>query len=835
MNFRLILNFILSDWRSGELHLLLIALAIAVGTVSSITLTVDRLQKAMTKEASVFLGADRSISSRRAIPERFIEEAVDRGITTSSLVVFNSMVLSSADNTKSQLAGVKAVEGNYPLRGQLRVADEPFGATRETTDIPGPGELWLNSRLFYALNVELGDQVEVGYAPLTVTGIIEAEPDRGFSMLDLTPRALMRMEDIEATQVIQPGSQIDYRLLLVNDDDSVFRGLYRAIEEDLEGFRWRNVKDSDERIGRALDRAESFFLIGGSMAVLLAGVAIALSANRYARRHFDHVGILKTLGARPRAVLWGCLGLLLFIGVIGIVAGLIVGAAVHWGLVWYLTEQVLTTGLDVPPASITPLLTGVVTGFICLFAFALPPFLDLISVSPLRVIRRDFRRAGISSLVTYFCAITGILGLLIWYSGSWSFTFWLLLGIVLVTVVFGTAAIVLLRGGRLLGMQAGSVWRLALSGLQRRNVENTGQIVVFSLVIMLLLILYLVRSSLVEEWQAQLPADTPNHVLFNISQAQRADVAQFIDNYATDGDLAAFYDGRVVAVNGEPVREYQRGRPNLAGPRLSSGRQLTFADEIPDNNIVVKGEWWEPDTEEMLVSVENEYALGWGLDVGDTLTFRVQGQEFDVTISSLRGLEWQENAQFNFFYVFSPRVFDDIPSSYRAMIYVPDEHRSELSQLIARNPTMTVFDVDSIIKQVQSVIDRVTMAVEWILILVLTSGSLVLLASIQASRDSRIKEHALLRSMGGTKKLILGSLTAEFLLLGLMAGLVAVVGAELSLYLIEEQLLEFDYASRPEIWVAGFLLGGGIVASVGYLSTRKLVRLPPITILRDAG
>ncbi|MYD43597.1 MAG: FtsX-like permease family protein [Gammaproteobacteria bacterium] len=835
MNLKLIFNFILSDWRSGELQLLLVALAIAVGTVSTITLTVDRLQKAMTKEASVFLGADRSINSRLPIPDQFVQEAIDRGITTSSMIIFNSMVLSAKDNNRSQLASVKAVEGNYPLRGKLRVADAPFGPTRETTEIPAPGEIWLNSRLLYTLDVELGDTVEVGYAPLTVTGIIEAEPDRGFSMLDISPRVLMRMADIEATQVIQPGSQLDYRLLLVNDDESVFRGLYQAIEDDLQGYRWRNVRDADERVGRALGRAESFFLIGGSMAVLLAGVAIALSANRYARRHFDHVGILKTLGARPRAILWGCLGLLLTIGLVGIVAGLIAGGAIHFGLVWYLTEQVLTTVEEVPPASLQPVLTGLATGLICLFAFALPPFLDLIGVSPLRVIRRDFKRGGVSAVVTYACAIVGSLGLLIWYSKSWEFTLWLILGIVVVTVGFGTVAIFLLRGGRIVGMQAGSLWRLAFSGLQRRNVENTGQIVVFSVVIMLLMILYLVRSSLVDEWQAQLPDDTPNHVFLNISQAQHEDVSQFIDQYTSDGDLAAFYDGRVVSVNGQPVREYQNANRPAPAPPLSSRRQLTWSVDIPDNNEVIEGEWWSESTDEKLVSVESDYARAWRLGIGDTLTFRVRGETFDVKISSIRALEWGESAQFNFFYVFSPGVFDDIPSSYRAMLYVPDEHRDELSQLIARNPTMTVIDVDSVIKQVQSVIDRVTMAVEWILILVLTSGALVLLASIQASRDSRIKEHALLRSMGGTKKLILGSLTAEFLLLGLMAGIVAIAGAELSLYLIEEKILEFDYAIRPEIWIAGFLLGGGIVASVGYLSTRKLVLLPPVTILRDAG
>lgn len=833
MNWRLIVKFLLSDWRAGELRLLLLALGIAVGSVTSITMTVDRLQKAMTLEASEFLGADRSISSRKAIPEKFVSEARQRNMVTSQMIVFNSMVLSAKDNNRSQLASVKAVEGNYPLRGKLRYANEPFGDTFETTEIPNPGEIWLNSRLLFTLDIEVGDSVEVGYAPLVVTRILEAEPDRGFSMFDVSPRILMRMEDIATTGVVRPGSQLDYRLLMTGSDSDL-KALYQVLAPDLEGYRWNTVRDADGRIGRALDRAESFLLMGGSMAVLLAGVAIALSANRYARRHFDHIGILKTLGSRPRAIFAGCMGLLLAIGLIGILFGLVAGFLIHSGLVWYLTEFVITGVEEIPPVSMAPVFTGMLTGLICLFAFALPPFLDLIGVSPLRVLRRDFKRTGVSSLMTYGFAIAGSLGLLIWYSGSAVFTAQLLFGMVLVTVVFGVLGLVLLRSGRLVGMQAGSVWRLAFGGLQRRYVENTGQIVVFSLVIMLLMILYLVRTSLIEEWQQQLPDDIPNQVLFNISEDQKDDVAEFIDQYATDGDLAAFYRGRLTAVNGESAREYQQRRVNIPGPRLTSGRQLTWMEDVPDNNEVVAGEWWSPDSTAKEVSVSLDYASMWGLKIDDVLTFRVGTQSIDATVTSLRQLEWSDN-QFNFFFVFSPGVFDDVPSNYSAMIHVPNEHKLELSQLIARNPTMTVIDVDAVIKQVQSIINQVTLAVEWILILVLSSGGLVLIASIQASRDSRIKEHALLRSMGATKGLILGSLTAEFLLLGLMAGLVSVVGAEFSLYVIESQIFEFGYSMRPEIWIAGLLTGGGIVAMLGYLSTRKLVRLPPVAILRDAN
>ena len=831
MNIKLILNFILSDWRSGELQLLLLALAIAVGTVTSITLTVDRLQQAMVLEASSFLGADRTIDSRKAIPESFKSEATNRGIVTSSMLNFNTMVLSSEDVSKSQLASVKAVESNYPLRGALRVAEELFGPTTETTEIPAVGEIWMNSRLIANLEVEIGDSIEVGYAKLRLTRILESEPDRGFSFLDVSPRLLMRMEDIDATRVVQPGSQIDYRLLLVGRDSDM-KSLYETLESDLEGYRWRNVKDSEPRISRALERAESFFLIGGSMAVLLAGVSIALSANRYAHRHFDHIGILKTLGSRPRAVFFGCIGLLVLIGVIGILAGLMLGAGVHFGLVWYLSAYVVTDIGAVPPAGLEPVLTGIATGFICLFAFALPPFLDLVSISPLRVIRRDFDKVRVSALVTYGCAIGGSLGLLIWYSGSWFLTTLLLIGIISVILTFGVIAIVLLRSGRLIGMQAGNLWRLALSGLQRRYVENTGQIVVFSVSIMLLMILFLLRSSLVDEWQAQLPDNTPNHVIFNISEEQYEDVADFVENFSSGGEVAAFYDGRLIAVNEQPVAEYMKGYGFVEGPRLSSRRQLSWSTDIPANNEVVEGEWWAEETNTPMVSIEKDYAMAWGLKVGDELTFQVRGQELPVSVTSIRELEWAESPQFNFFYVFNRSVFKGIPASYRALIYVPEEHRPELSQLIARNPTMTVIDVDSIIKQVESIISQVTMAVEWILVLVMASGALVLLASIQASRDLRIREHALIRSMGGTKKLISGSLSAEFLVLGMMAGLVAVIGAEFTLYLIESRVFEFEYNVRPALWVAGPLLGGLIIASVGYMSTRKLVKLPPMTILR---
>ena len=300
MNLRFVLRLVARDWRSGELRLLLAAALVAVGAVTAISLFVDRLQQALLAEATTFLGADSVISSSRPIPDAFREAAAERGLAQVDVVSFPSMLFADAsEDARNQLVSVKAVGAGYPLRGAVRIADEPFGPDRVADTVPATGAVWLDSRLFPALGLHLSDTVSVGYAELRVGRVLTAEPDRGRNFLDLGPRLLMRVEDIPATGLIQPGSRVSYRLLLAGDDEALAR-LKASISADLApNYRWRNIKESNPTIGRALDRAESFLLLGGLLAVLLGGAAVALAAHRYARRHYDHVGVLKTLGATP--------------------------------------------------------------------------------------------------------------------------------------------------------------------------------------------------------------------------------------------------------------------------------------------------------------------------------------------------------------------------------------------------------------------------------------------------------------------------------------------------------------------------------------------------------
>ena len=826
----LAVKFAMRDWRAGELRLLIAALLVAVGSVSSITLFVDRLQRAIEQESTSFLGADRVIGGSREIPDRFRELAREEGLKYADVITFNSMVFADASGSdRNQLASVKAVAPGYPLRGAARISAEPFARGVPTPDVPGVGEVWMDSRLFPALGVAVGDRVAVGYANFIVTAVLTGEPDRG-SFMDFGPRLLMRVEDIPATQVVQPGSRIGYTLMLAGKD-SALASLFDAIRGDLApNYRWRSIRDTNASIGRAIDRAESFLLLGGLLAVLLAGIAVALAANRYARRHYDHVGVLKTLGATPREIQWGYLGVLLVIGVVGMLLGLALGGVVHLGIIAALGDLLPPT-LPLPGAR--PLIVGSITGFICLLAFALPPLLALRKISPMRVIRRDLG-TGVAPIVTYSFAAAGSLGLLVWHSGSVILTVAALIGAVVTGGTFAVIALILLRGGRVLGMQAGSTWRLALAGLQRRYRENVAQIVIFGFAIMLLLVMLLVRTALVEDWQAEIPESTPNHFLMNVVPSEVEAVQRLLTERTDyDGALFPMIRGRINAVNDVSAREWRRRVGARPGPGIRSERNLTFSRDLPDNNIVVEGDWWTADgPREPAASLEDDYASSIGVSVGDTLTFDIGGLPLTVPVTNLRSVEW-DSLQPNFFIIFSPGTLDEYPATFMTSFHLSREEKPFLNELLSAHPTVTLIEVDEIIGQVRSIIDRVTQTVELVLYLVLGAGVLVLIASIGSSRDQRLREHALLRALGGTRPLIQGALVTEFAILGIFAGIVAVIGAEITVFTLNREIFELPTSLHFWLWATGPAIGMAMIATVGYLGTRKLVSSPPATVLRE--
>lgn len=851
---RLSLRLLWRDWQGGELRLLFLALVMAVTSVTGIALFTDRLEQALLAESANMLAADRVLSGRDEAPAEWIEEARSRNLSTAETISFGSMVFSEAGNV---LVSAKAVSDAYPLRGEMIVADRAFGQGAPIAGGPPAGEVWVESRVMPALNAEIGDTVYVGNAELRIGKVIITEPDRqqGGMMDNAGPRLMLNTADVPATEVIQVGSRVSYRYLFAGDADAL-EGYAEWLDSRTNGeFRLRDVRDESAEVADALNKAESFLLLGSLFAVLLAGVAIALTARRYSERHFDYVAILKTLGCTSAQIMSLYLSIQVVLGLVSIVLGSFLGWGIH-ALILRALSAVISVNL--PPAGLTPYVIGSMTAIICLLSFALPPLLALRKTSPLRVLRKDLDDNTLSANLPYGVGLAGSLVLILWYSQDLMLTSILVLSVLGVVALLSGLSWLLLRSSTSVGMKAGSAWKLAMSATRRRRKQNVLQVLVFSLTIMSLLILTLLRTDLIRDWQAQLPENTPNHFLMNVTENQVPGIESFFrSNGVEPNQFFPMMSAGVTRINGEVpqprwfdddeqsnVTERSAGSDEADSveeegdadrPRRVSTRQVTWTSRLPNDNQIVAGTWWGDSPEPGFVSLEDDYAERLGAKLGDVIEFDIgQGQLREATVQSLRSVRW-DNMQPNFFIIFSPGSLDDMGGTYLSTALMEQEQKALINGLLRLFPTIVVIEIDALIEQIQSIIAQVTSAIELIAFLVLACGSLVLLACVTATLDERFRENAILRTLGAGRRLILTSLLIEFASIGLIAGVIATLGAEASLYYLQREVFQQEFALHYWVWVAGPLIGMVVIGALGVMATRRVVNTSPLTVLRHIG
>jgi len=815
------------DWAAGELKLLTTALALAVGIVVGISAFTDELKSALTTESNRFIAADRVLRASRPAPSEWLQAAKPYGLRRGAIIAFGSMLIAGK---RMRLTSVKAVSPTYPLRGRLEISDAPDIPPRAVDHGPGPGEIWLEARLLPLLGLRIGDTVEIGEAHLRVGAILTGEPDRGSALFSIAPHALMALADLPATKVIQPGSRVRYRYLFAGPDKQL-AAYHGWLESRLTpDYRWINIRETQPRIAMALDRADRFLLLASTLGIALAGIAIAISARRYSERHYDAMAVMKCLGGREGRLFGLYLQQLLFIGLLGFAIGALLGWGVQ-GALAALLERYVTDRLPLP--GLRPLAMGGLTTAICLAAFALPPLLSLRTIPPLRVMRRDL---GNDSRRGWLAIMVGLLSLtlLMWFhSRNLQLTLSIVIGAGIILGTGGLAVWSMLRAARRCVANASGVMRLALASLQRHPISNALQVVMFALAIMLLLILVFVRTSLLNDWQRQLPGGTPNHFLINILPDQVADVRGWLDEQG----LAAttFYPivrGRLTQVNGIPLDERQ-ARENRRNEVQDRDLNLTWSSDLPADNVVQRGAWWVPNgaPSEIEVSVEARLASELDIQPGSKLSFQIGPEALDARVSSLRKVEW-DNMRPNFYMIFPPTVLDDFAHTYITSLYLPKGDKGLLNAFVLRFPTITVVEMDAIIAQVRGVITQVTQAIELVLWLIVGCALLVLLAGVQATIDLRIGENALLRALGARRGLIIGSLWLEFATLGLLAGGIATIAAEIAVWYFQQRVMDMSYTPHPWTWLLGPLLGATLVGVTGYLSCRRVVLVPPMRLLQ---
>lgn len=824
--FSLAARQLLRDARAGELRVLFFALLVAVAASSAIGYFSARLNDAMLLRASEFLAADLRLSGSSPASQEQIDAGLKLGLDHAQAVEFSSVV-AAADGI--QLASVKAANSLYPLRGELRSAAEPYAA-EEVGSGPRPGEVWAEARLMVALNLKIGDELEIGAKTLRLSRVLTYDPDTAGDFYSLTPRVLMHLDDLAATEVVQPGSRVRFRELWRGDTETL--AAYRqAVEADLEpNQRLDDARDGNRQVGGALGRAERYLNLASLAAVLLAGVAVALSAARFAARRFDASALLRCLGLSRHEAL-ALFGLQL--ALLGLIAS-VLGALLGWAgqhVLFYLLRGLIPD--DLPPADLWPALAGMATGLVALAGFALPPLAALGRVPPLRVLRRDMLPVPASSWLVYGAALVA-LGLIMWrLSLDLKLTLALLGGGLLAALLLGGLLLLGLQSLRRLLQRAALPWRLGLGQLLRHPLAAAGQSLAFGLILLAMALIALLRGELLDTWQDQLPEDAPNHFALNVLPAERdAFAARLAELSPHPAPLYPVVPGRLIMINDEPVRQLVT-KESRGERAIQRDLSLTWAERLPSDNLITAGSWWGAEHASDLpgVSVEAELAESLQLKLGDRLRFNVGGIEREAQVTSLRQVDW-DSFQPNFYMIFEPQTLQDLPATYLTSFYLPPGQDAELIKLSRAFPSVTLLQVDALLAQLRSILAQVTLAIEYVLLFVLAAGITVLLAGLQATLDERIRQGALLRALGAERKLLISARRAEFGLLGAAAGLLAALGCELVSFLLYRYA--FDMSWQPHPWLLLLpLIGALLIGLAGVLGTRRALNASPLSVLRE--
>lgn len=829
----LALQLLWRNWRSGEVKLLAAALMLAVAVVSGIAIFTERLERTLVQESNMLLGADLIVRGSQPHAPEWSAQAAERGIAQTTAVLFSSMVFAG---DHMHLASVKAVADAYPLRGQFDISTVPFASAPDqimkADGIPVPGEVWVDSRLLPLLHIELGDSLAVGELELKVTQVIIREPDSASPFSFMGARVLMNMADLDQTQVVQPGSRVQYQWLLAADNNAL-ASFAEWLEPQLSQHERLVDVESDQRgLGRTLETGRSFLLLAAVIGVLLAGVAIALAARQFSSHHVDQVALMKSFGVSAQRIRQLYLTQLLLLAVLASAAGLLIGEFIQ-RLVAASLQEVYQIALGA--ASIYPYAISFISGLVCLIFFALPSLWFLPGVPPLKILRRELKVNATQLWIQIALAFLAVLLLVILFSQNFLLAVSVIGALSGVLVITAGLALGLLQLARRITTSAGSIWRLALANLQRRREQTLVQIVVFATAIMLLLTLTIVRTSLIDEWQLQLPDDAPNHFLVNIPPHDVEPVQQMLDEKQLEREqLYPMVRGRLIAINGSEPTEEQKATRGV----FNREANLTWTDTLAGDNQIVAGAWWDTwqRTEESLpgVSVEIELAQEAGLAIGDKLTFSLGGLILEAEIASFRSLDWRSMKP-NFFFIFEPGALDNYSPTYITSLYLPLTQKSFINELLRRYPTMLVIELDRIIDQIRTIVTQVSNGVLLVLWLTLAGGCLVLIAAVTSSIDSRKQESGLLRALGSPKRLMIGSVWAEFSILGLLSGVIAVMGAEILLVSLQYWVLETPIRPHYIFWLIGPVAGALFVGALGALSCRSVVNTPPAVVLREAG
>jgi putative ABC transport system permease protein len=836
------------DFRSGELNLLIISVVLAVAALTAVGFFSDRLQAGLWRDARQLLGGDAVVVSDKPTAANFQQKAEALGLKTNATLSFPSMA--RADDAKggeTKLVALKAVTDGYPLRGQMSLlnlqgsnANQPDLSqsipVKLTRDVPQPGQAWVDLALLEGLNLQMGDALWLGDKSFQIAALIDREPDRGAGFMNFAPRVMIHQSDVMATGLIQPASRLTYRMAVAGEASQAnvqqFLKWARAevAKPEVRGIQIESMESGRPEMRQTLDRAEKFLNLIALLAALLCAVAVALAARTFASKHLDGCALLRVLGQSQKTLSVAYAFEFISAGLAASLLGVLTGYAIHHAFIWLLAGLV---DVQLPPSSGAPALLGLGMGLTLLLAFGLPPVLQLAKVPAMRVIRRDMGGLQPASLGVLLTGLLGFAGALMWASRDVNLGLMTVGGFAVATLMFAGAtwlALKLLR--KWVPSDTTPRWLLlATRQVMARPVYAVVQVSALSVGLLALVLLVLLRTDLISSWRKATPVNAPDRFVINLQPDQtQAFQNKLSQEGVKDYDWYPMIRGRLVAVNGKEVspQDYTDERAKRLVDREFN---LSARATQPEHNEVVKGQWQADEKD--AVSVEVGIAKTLGLKMGDRLRFDVGGVISEGRVTSLRKVDWG-SMRANFFVIYPVDNLPEVPLSYMAAFKTPDVPAFERN-LLQQFPNVTSVDLRASFTQVQKVLDQVIRAVEFLFAFTLMAGLLVLTAAVTSTREERKREFAIMRALGATGRLLSQVQTAELMGVGLMAGFLASLVAELVGWGLARFVFEFEWTASLWVPVAGALTGAVLAWVAGWWGLAEVLRQPVSQTLRQAS
>ncbi|SEL46493.1 putative ABC transport system permease protein [Roseateles sp. YR242] len=804
---------------------------LAVAAVCAVAFLSDRLDRGLRRDAAQLLGGDVVMASDQPTPAAVRALAQRHGMRTVDTLSFPSMARAEdAQGGGSRLVAVKAVSPTYPLRGALTLSDgRKAGA-------PAAGSVWADPGVLSALGVKVGDAVLLGDATLRIAGEIANEPDRGAGFMNLMPRVMVAQSDLPATGLIQPASRVTYRFGVVGNEPAV-RAFTAEARQSMREQNWRGVRLESLDSGRpemrqTLDRATKFLNLVALLAALLAAIAVALAAREFANRHLNDCAMLRVLGQPQRRLTWVFTLEFAMVGGLASAAGVALGFLLHYIFIGLLAGLI---AVDLPAPGLWPVLLGLGMGMSLLLGFGLPPVLQLASVPPLRVIRRDVGRPKATSLAVLAAGVVGFATVLTALSADWRLGLIATGGFAVALALFALLAWLAVLALRKLVPQAGAPRWLLLA--TRQVAARPGfavlQVGALSIGLLALALLVLMRTDLIDSWRAATPANAPDRFVINIQPEQGVGFRSELEKAGVkDYDWYPMIRGRLVSINGQAVRagQFQEERAQRLVEREFN---LSHSAELPSHNQLTQGRW-VPEEKDGL-SVEQGLADQLGLKLGDRLAFDIAGTTVESRITTLRKVDWG-SMRVNFFVLYPKADMPELPMSFISAFRAPDGQAAALDRTLVRAfPNLTLVDVSAELHQVQAVLEQVSTAVQLLFGVALALGVVVLLVAAVGSREARTREFALMRAMGASSALMAAVQRAELLGLGALAGLLAGSAAQAMGWALTHYAFDFEWQFKPWVLI-GTTVGGALLAQLaGWWALRGVLQRPVVQTLRDAA